>query len=132
MRKSAFILAALAAVAAVAPASARERLTGEQELAKLTEGRVAGEPRHCINTYSGGGLRVIDGTALVYESGSTVWINRPDDPRRLDDDDILVTRSFGSQLCRLDIVRTVDRSGFFPTGFVALGDFVPYRKVKDS
>jgi hypothetical protein len=47
----------------------------------------------------------------------------------LDEDDILVTNTTGSQLCDLDIVRLVDRSSHFQTGFVSLDKFVPYRKV---
>ena len=77
-------------------------------------------------------MTILDRTALVYNAGSVIWVNRPDNARDLDDDDILVTRTFGSQLCRLDIVRTVDRTGGFQTGFVALGEFVPYRKVKTA
>ena len=130
MRKSALILAAVAAVLSTAPASARTRLTGEQQLAKLIGGRVAGKPESCISTFSQGNLRVLDGTALVYDAGRTIWVNRPDDARNLDDDDILVTHNtMAGQLCRLDIVRTVDRGGHFPTGFISLGDFVPYRKA---
>ena len=130
MRKSALFLAAIAAVVSTVPASARERLTGEQQLAKLIDGRVAGKPSSCISTFSQGNLRVLDGTALVYDAGRTIWVNRPDNARQLDDDDILVTHNtMGGQLCRMDIVRTVDRGGYFPTGFVSLGDFVPYRKA---
>jgi hypothetical protein len=131
MRKSALVLTAIAAAAtAVAPAAARPRLTGEQELAKLIDGRVAGKPSSCISTFSRGNLRVLDGTALVYDAGRTIWVNRPNDARSLDDDDILITQNtMGGQLCRLDIVRTIDRTGYFPTGFISLGDFVPYRKA---
>lgn len=131
MRKSALVLAAIAAVATVAaPASARTKLTGEQELAKLIDGRVAGKPASCISTFNNGSLRVLDGTAVVYDAGRTIWVNRPDNARSLDDDDIMVTHNtMGGRLCRLDIVRTIDRTGYFPTGFISLGDFVPYRKA---
>ena len=47
----------------------------------------------------------------------------------LDDDDILVTKTWGSQLCSLDTVRLFDRGARFETGFVGLGEFVPYTKV---
>ena len=61
--------------------------------------------------------------------GDTIWVNRPDNAKDLDDDEILVTKTTGSQLCRLDIVQTMDRTSHFTTGFVGLGDFVPYKKV---
>ena len=42
---------------------------------------------------------------------------------------MLVTKTTGSQLCDLDIVRLLDRSTRFETGFVGLGKFVPYTKI---
>ena len=45
-------------------------------------------------------------------------------------DDILVTRSFTGQLCRGDIVRTVDRFNGFPSGACTFGEFIPYSRKK--
>jgi hypothetical protein len=129
MRKLALILAATAALATGPALQARERLTPQQELDKLLEGRVAGKPQSCISTLGNQSLRVLDNTALVYGSGRTIWVNVPRNPDALDDDDILVTRQTGSQLCRMDMVNMVDRTGGFYRGFVSLEDFVPYRKV---
>jgi hypothetical protein len=53
-------------------------------------------------------------------------VNRPQWPDQLDDDSILVTKTWGSQLCRLDMVQLHDRSGGFFRGTVGLNDFVPY------
>lgn len=103
---------------------------GEKELAEMLEGRVAGEPKRCINTFSNKRLRVIDGTALVYGRGNTIWVNTTKHPEDIDDDDVLVIRRHGSQLCRLDNVTTIDRfSGFF-SGVVFLDDFVPYTRAE--
>ena len=127
---STLAIAAGAATLVVAPvASARERMTGEQELAKILEGRVAGEPTNCLPTWRNANLRIVDGTALVYDAGRTIYVNIPQRPETLDDDDILVTEIWGGQLCRLDHVRTIDRSGGFLTGVVFLNKFVPYRKA---
>ena len=112
-----------------APAlDARERPSGEEKLAKLLKGRVAGEPESCIRTFPHTRLTVIDGTALVYKQGSTLWVNRTRYPSDIDDDDALVSRQFGAQLCRTDIVTTIDRNAQFYTGNIFLGDFVPYRR----
>lgn len=124
--------AALAVLAM--PASAEEAPTpskGEIKLAKMLEGRVAGEPERCINTFGSGNLQVIDGTALVYRQGKTLWVNRTRNPDSLDDNDYLVIRKYGNsgQLCKLDNVTTHDRTGNFFTGVVFLEDFVPYRKA---
>ena len=129
MRRIAIALAASAALLTGPALAKRERLSPEQELAKMLEGREAGKPVSCISTYTTRGLKIIDKTALVYDAGSVIYVNRPKHPEVLDDDDILVTRQFGSQLCRLDMVSMHERSGMWYNGFVALNDFVPYRKV---
>jgi hypothetical protein len=129
MRKLALILASAAALAAGPALQAKERLTGEQQLAKLLEGREAGPPVSCISLMNTQDSRVIDKTAIVYNTGRTIYVNRPRYPDSLDSDDIMVTELHSSQLCRLDTVKMHDRSGFWFTGFVGLEDFVPYRKV---
>ncbi len=48
----------------------------------------------------------------------------------LDDDDILVTKTTGSQLCSIDTVELRDRTSRMYSGFVSLGKFVPYRRAK--
>jgi hypothetical protein len=129
MRKLAIVLTATAALLAGPSLQAREKLTGEEKLAKMLEGRVAGQPVSCIPLNRTQDTRIIDKTAIVYDQGRTIWVNRPRYPQSLDDDDILVTRVHGSQLCRLDTVQLHDRSGFWYSGFVGLEDFVPYRRV---
>lgn len=128
MRALAIALAATALAAGGTALSAKPKLTPEQRLEKLLEGRVAGKPTTCISTADARDMEIIDGVALVYRSGSTLYVNRPKNPEDLDSDDILVVRPSGSQLCRLDMIHTVDRMGHFTTGFVNLGDFVPYRR----
>ena len=124
-------LIAAAAIAATPAASAREKLDPEAKLAKLLEGRVAGDPQDCLPLSSLGSSQVIDGTAIVYRSGATLWVNRPrGGAESLDDDDILVTKPTGGQLCSIDVVQLRDRSSHFYSGFVSLGQFVPYRRAK--
>lgn len=112
-------------------ADAKPRLTPEQALAKTLEGRVAGEPVDCIYTPRVMSTRIYDKTAIVYDAGNTIYVNRPDSGvRGLDDNDIMVTTPTGSQLCNVDIVRMIDRTAGFFRGSVSLGQFVPYKKVK--
>lgn len=120
-----------AATALIAvPSAARERLAPEAKLAKLLEGRVAGKPQDCISLSSARSSQIIDNTAIVYRVGSTLWVNRPEGgAASLDDDDVLVTRLTGSQLCSIDTVELRDRSSYFYNGFVSLGEFVPYRRA---
>lgn len=112
-------------------ADAKPRLTPEQQLEKALEGRVAGEPVNCIYMPRVMNTRIYDKTAIVYESGNTIWVNRPDSgASSLDDNSIMVTTPWGSQLCNVDIVRMIDRNVGFWRGSVGLGQFVPYTRVK--
>ena len=111
------------------PVQARDHLTGQQELAKLLEGRVAGKPVDCINLMNAGSSQIIDHTAIVYDTGSVLYVNQPKYPDDLDSDKILITKTWGDQLCRLDIVRLRDRGTFMDSGFVGLESFVPYRRA---
>ena len=110
-----------------------EMTKGEKRLAEMLEGRVAGEPKSCINTFGQRSLITIDNTALVYDAGDTIWVNYTKSPRALDDSDYLVIERFSSSsLCRTDRVTTRDRFGNFLTGFVSLDDFVPYTKADEG
>ena len=131
MRPIITILLAAAVAASPAALAAKDKLTPEEELAKLLEGRVAGEPQNCISLPSTQGSQIIDKTAIVYKVGSTYWVNRPKGgAESLDDDDILVLRTTGSQLCSIDTLELHDRTSRMYSGFVSLGEFVPYRKAK--
>ncbi len=134
-------LATVAGLPAIAQAQAQGDLEaeaqdapateGEQRLAKLLEGRVAGEPVRCIRTLPSQRMVTIDGTAYVYGSGNTIYLQRTRNPDQISDTDALVTtRTNGSQLCRLDVVTTVDRVQGIFTGAVFFEDFVPYTRVK--
>ena len=127
---AALITGASATLLAATPALARDHLTGEQQLAKLLEGRVAGKPVDCINLETAQNSVVIDKTAIVYDSGSVIYVNRPKDASELDSDYILVTKTWGSELCRMDVVKLRDRSTFMFSGFVSLENFVPYTRVR--
>lgn len=128
MRKIAIALTAAIAVLGTATLEAKPKLTPQQQLDKMLEGRVAGQPVQCISNFDTRQMLVLDKTAIVYGWGNTIWVNVPENAQDLDDDDIMVTRTSGSQLCSVDIVHTVDRAGHFTTGFISLGKFVPYKK----
>lgn len=131
MRPLIATIIAAAAIAVTPAASAKEKLTGEEQLAKLLGDRVAGEPQDCIQLVGANSTTIIDGTAIVYRIGSTMWVNRPKGgAESLDDDDILVTKLTGSQLCSIDTVQLRDRTSQMYSGFVSLGEFVPYRRPK--
>ena len=132
MRMSLLPLAALAAAAA-APAAAETLAMskGEAKLARELEGRVAGEPVDCIDLNRIRSSRIIDRTAIVYEVGQTLYVNRPrGGAESLNDWDVMVLKPFGGRLCSVDTVQLFDNGGRFQRGFVFLGDFIPYRRSK--
>lgn len=113
-------------------AAAKNKLTGEEKLAKMLEGRVAGQPEDCITLSSASSSQVIDKTAIVYRIGGTLWVNKPESGAEALDDynSILVTKLNGSRLCSIDTIELRDRSSHMYTGFLSLGKFVPYRVAK--
>lgn len=126
------MIAAVSALALAGTASAAPKASGEAELAKLLQGRVAGQPTSCIRTFSNNDMRKIEGTALVFGRGDTIYVNRTTDPASIDEDDALFIRKMGtgSELCRTDIITTFEPTARFYTGNVFLTDFVPYRRVR--
>lgn len=102
---------------------------GEARLAKMLAGRVPGKPVHCIYLPSIRDTQIISGTAIVYDAGRTIYVNRPaGGARELSSGDVMLTKPTNSELCNVDIVRLFDQGTHFPRGFVNLGDFVPYHK----
>lgn len=130
------MLAGLATVLALtsfstALAGAKDRAPPETELAKMLEGRTAGEPVDCINQRSIASVKIIDKTAVVYQMpGGALYVNRPAGAAFLDRDAALVTNTIGSRLCRMDIVNLIDPGMSFSHGSVSLNAFVPYAKPR--
>ncbi len=132
MNTSRLIVAAVLALAGTTAHSADtlDKKTEENEarLARMLEGRTVGEPVSCITLLRPYELEVIEGVAVVYDSGDTLYVARPTDPKALGRDDVVIIDRYGSQLCNTDMFRTVDRNGGYVTGVVFLGKFAPYRK----
>lgn len=127
----AFLIGAVAT--ATAPAQAGQRLTPEAELARALEGRVAGEPVDCVNLRLVRNSQVIDRTALLFDTGSIIYVNRPrSGAATLNRYDTQVVRPFNSRLCSIDTVQMVDLASGMPTGIVFLDEFVPYRRVRGA
>ena len=110
-------------------AQAKPKLTPQEQLDKRLDGRVAGTPVDCIYMPTVSNSQVYDKTAIVYDSGSTLYVQKPrTGADSLRSDDILVTRLTGPQLCSIDTVQLRDRASGFWRGFVGLDKFVPYTK----
>lgn len=128
----AVLLSGCATTPEMAASRAKRIASGQAELAEAIKGRVTGKPVDCIPLTLMQSTRIIDGTAIIYKASSNVmYVNRPrSGAESLDNSDILVSSPTGSQLCSIDIVHLVDRASHFQTGFVGLGEFVPYRRER--
>ena len=128
--------ASLAAVIALPSLAKESKLTakekGEAELAEILEGYVAGEPVNCLRRTQHDRLRVVDDTAFVFRDRGTIYVNRTNSPRYLNDFDIPVFKPFSGRLCRSDQVEMVDRLGGAGGPIVILKQFIPYTKVKSE
>lgn len=89
----------------------------------MLEGRVAGKPEECIQIRPIRRMTVLEGHALVFHSGNTLWIQTTADPGALRKWDSFAFRSFGQRLCSYDTVN--GRQG--PLDLV---EFVPWRKAE--
>ena len=125
------LLGAVAIAAAPAQAQPRERPSGEAELARALEGCVAGEPVDCLNLHSIRSSRTICGTALLYEVGGVIYVNRPrSGADQLDGWSAQINRSTTNSLCSVDTLELVDPTTGMFRGVVFLDEFVPYRRVR--
>jgi hypothetical protein len=130
MRKLLPFIAASLLLGAFA-AQAAEPVDREAELARALRGRVAGEPVDCIDLHRVRSSRIITDTAIIYDAGGVVYVNRPrNGADELNQWDAMVTRTPTTRLCSVDVVRMVDQGTQTMTGVVFLGDFVPYRRVR--
>lgn len=125
-----FVLGSFLMAGVTAGAGAASRLDPEAKLAEALNGRTAGAPVDCLNLRDIRSSRIINRTAILYEtSGGTIYVNRPESGREsLDDWDVLVTRPHMNRLCSIDVVDLYDPGARTQTGTVFLGEFVPYRK----
>jgi hypothetical protein len=129
MRKVLPVIAAGLALATGAAAGATTP-DPEAQLARALAGRVAGPPVDCVDLHAVHSTQIIPHTAIVYDSGSVIYVNRPrSGGDQLNRWDTMVTRLNSTQLCSVDTVRMVDPNSRFMTGIVFLGEFVPYRRA---
>jgi hypothetical protein len=114
-----------------AAAHAATPVDREAELARALRGRVAGEPVSCIDLHRVRSSQVISDTAILYDAGSVIYVNRPrSGADSLNRWDTLITRTPTTRLCDVDVVRVVDLPTGMMTGLVFLDEFVPYRRVR--
>lgn len=131
--------AAALALSACAPAQYAENsaplLTEKQQkkLDRKLAGRVAGEPVSCITQMRGrSDYTAISDDILIYEVGSTVYVNQPYNGCRGAENNAIISSRPTSQLCSGEILEVRDLTSGTSYGSCALGKFTPYRKVDSA
>lgn len=111
-------------------ATSGQSTAGAVKLAQLLEGRQAGEPVRCIRVVPNIPIVAIDKTAYVFGSGSTLYLQRTNDPSGIRSNRALAVRRYeASQMCKLDPTRIVDPLFGFVATNVLFEDFIPYTRV---
>ena len=108
---------------------ARQAARDQIDLDKQLTGLVAGKPQACIDTFRyRESTRV--GDKILYKNGRSdiMLTDTGGGCFGLRNGDAIVSRTFGSQFCRGDIVRTVDLTSHTQSGSCSFGAFIPYRK----
>lgn len=125
-------LALIAGCAATPPSESQLRAQA-RDAAKLEEtltGFTPGTPVNCVENRDLRGPEAYGEHTLIFRaSRKLIWRTETsgscDEVKR---GDALVTRQFGSRLCKGDIARTANLQAGFSTGTCVIGEFVPYRK----
>jgi hypothetical protein len=104
----------------------------DPKLAAALEGRIAGKPQNCLALNKAVGSEIFRDAILYREGRNRYWL--ADAPgcgsSSGNNDYILVQNVFGSQLCRGDLIRLVDRTSGFHGGACSVRSFTPYSKPK--
>lgn len=105
-----------------------------RELAAALKDRTPGAPENCLRGFSTQtqSPQIVDDHTLLYRESGAVWRNDlPAACPGLEPAAILVTEVQGGQLCRNDMIYTLQRGGIgIPGPRCRLGRFVPWRKAK--
>lgn len=125
-------VAALLAACSTAPAEQTRSPQAAKELADALQGRVAGPPQRCISTYRNTKVRPIDDFTILYDQGSTIYVQNPRGgcPGIGNGSDVLVTRQVTSQICDGEIAQTMDLTSRVSRGGCVFGPFTPYTKPR--
>ena len=104
----------------------------DPKLTAALEGRVAGPPQNCIRLDQASGNEIFRDAILYRTNRNRYYLAEAPGcgASGTSNDYILVQNVFGSQLCRGDIVRLIERSGGFTGGACAIRSFTPYSKPK--
>lgn len=131
MRLAAFMMIPLLLAVPAATQAKKDRLTDEQRLTKVLDGMTPGKPRSCIRLRDAQGPDAYGDTLIFRVSRREIYRTEAKGCGGRDGD-AFITRTYGSELCRGDILRRADLMAGFETGFCTVGPFTPYTRPKTN
>lgn len=132
MIKTMIALGSAALIAGCATTGQMAEAKEDPALTKALAGKAAGPPKTCLSLIDARQSDTYDGTILYRVSRNLTYRNDLNGCGNLGYDRIPVVQVYGSQICRGDIVRMVDRTTGSEWGACSFGDFVPYRTVESG
>ena len=116
------VLLALASCSPVAPAPG----VGDP-FARELAGHTPGPAQTCISAIPSQNLRVIDPQTIAYDRGSTLWVNRLEQPCPvLSPHNTLIIDASGGQYCRGDRIQGAEPGASIAGPVCTLRDWTPY------
>lgn len=103
----------------------------QTRLTRALDGLVAGPPQRCIPSFRGVDQEIVDRGTILFKNGrDLVFRNDPEGGcQGLDSSRTLLVSSFGSDYCRGDLVRVLDRTTGAAVGSCSFSDFIPYTRA---
>jgi hypothetical protein len=134
------ILPALAMLSACAtngqPSAAmlKQEATEAKRLADELAGFVPGATTSCIDVRAMQGPESFGESTLIFRQGRNLVYKTETrgSCRRVGQDRALITRMYGSRLCRGDTAQSADLFAGYTSGFCVMGDFTAYRRPKQA
>lgn len=127
------LLAGGTALASERKSERNARMNTEARLDKALQGyEQSGPAQSCVNHRDLGGNKSVGDAILFSGNSGRVYVNRPAGGcANINLGRSLVTRTTSSQLCRGDIATVVDPVSGASYGGCGLGEFVPYKRVRN-
>jgi hypothetical protein len=107
----------------------RSEVTEQARLDDALKGLTPGKPRSCIPLRDAQGTESFGKDKILFRAGrKLVYVTQTRGScRDIGNGSALVTKVFGSELCRGDFAESFDTSARASFGYCVMGDFTPYR-----
>ncbi len=134
MRLALLALATAPLLGSCIAAGARDITQNDRELNELIANHTPGPTQYCVDPSRLQGPQLVGPRDVIYrQSAKRVWRSTlREDCAGLGGDVVIVTESYGTQLCRGDRFQVVNRNSGLSFGYCFFGPFIPYDKTTSA